>query len=306
MPRVTQPQSARIYAILTIAILAVSLAAIFVRLADAPGVVVAFWRMAIACLVLLPWTLRALRRTPLAAGTGWASVAAGVLLGIHFATWISSLSYTTVAASVTLVATIPLWVAMLAWLVLGQPPTLTVLLGVLTAVAGGAVIAFGDTGGGASGATAPLLGNGLALVGAMAGAGYLLLGRSAQRHGLSLQAYVGVAYAVAALVLAPLPLLFAHAYLDYPAASYLWVVLLALVPQSIGHTGINFALKHLDPTKVATATLLEPVGAGLVAWWLFTEMPGPLTLIGASLVLAGVLLTVRSRSPLVQQTPSGT
>lgn len=305
MPRVTQPTSARVYAVLAVAIVAVSLAAIFVRLADAPGVVVAFWRMAIACLVLLPWTLRALRRTPLSGGTGWASAAAGVLLGIHFATWISSLSYTTVAASVTLVATIPLWVAMLAWLVLGQPPTLTVLLGVLTAVAGGAVIAFGDAGGTGT-ATAPLLGNGLALVGAVAGAGYLLLGRSAQRHGLSLQAYVGVAYAVAALVLAPLPLLFGHAYLDYPAASYLWVVLLALVPQSIGHTGINYALKHLDPTKVATATLLEPVGAGLAAWWLFTEMPGLLTLIGAVSVLAGVLLTVRSRSPLVQRTPSGT
>ena len=306
MPRVTQPTGARVYSVLAVAIVAVSLAAIFVRLADAPGVVVAFWRMAIACLVLLPWTLRALRRTPLAAGTSWASVAAGVLLGIHFATWISSLSFTTVAASVTLVATIPLWVAMLAWLALGQPPTLTVLLGVLTAVAGGAVIAFGDAGGGASSATAPLLGNGLALVGAMAGAGYLLLGRSAQRHGLSLQAYVGVAYAVAALVLAPLPLLFGHAYLDYPASSYLWVLLLALIPQSIGHTGINFALKHLDPTKVATATLMEPVGAGLAAWWLFTEMPGPLTLIGASLVLTGVLLTVRSHSPLVQQRPSGT
>jgi drug/metabolite transporter (DMT)-like permease len=307
MPRVTPPSRARVFAVLSIAIVAVSLAAIFVRLADAPGVVVAFWRMAIACLVLLPWTLRALRRTPLTAGNGWASVAAGVLLGLHFATWISSLSHTTVAASVTLVATIPLWVAVLAWLLLGQAPTLTVLLGVLTAVAGGAVIAFGDLGDPlGAGAPAPLLGNALALVGAIAGAGYLLLGRSAQRRGLSLQAYVGVAYAVAALVLLPLPLVLGHAYLGYPAATAVWIVLLALVPQLIGHTGINFALKHVDPTKVATATLLEPVGAGVAAWWLFTEVPGTLTLAGAVLVLLGVLLTTRARPTPIPPDASGT
>ncbi len=307
MPRVTSPSPARVSSVLAVAITAVSLAAIFVRLADAPGVVVAFWRMAIACVVLLPWTLRALRRTPLVASNGWASVAAGVLLGVHFGAWISSLGYTTVAASVTLVATIPLWVAVLAWLLLGRAPTLTVLLGVLTAVAGGAVIAFGDLGAppGAD-VPAPLLGNALALIGAVSGAGYLLLGRSAQRHGLSLQAYVGVAYAVAAIVLLPLPLLLGYAYVDYPLTTGLWIVLLALVPQLIGHTGINFALKYVDPTKVATATLLEPLGAGLAAWWLFTEVPGPFTLVGVVLVLSGVLLTIRSRDPMVQPDPSGT
>jgi drug/metabolite transporter (DMT)-like permease len=305
MPRVTPAPGARVLLVMAIAVAAVSMAAIFVRLADAPGVVVAFWRMAIACLVLLPWTLRALRRTPLTSANRWSSLAAGVLLGLHFATWISSLSYTTVAASVTLVATIPLWVAVLAWLVLGRAPTLTVLLGVLTAVAGGAVIAFGDVAAPAS-APAPLLGNGLALLGALSGAGYLLLGRSAQRHGLSLQAYVGVAYAVAALVLLPLPGILGHAYLGYPPTTALWIALLALVPQLIGHTGINYALRHLDPTKVATATLLEPVGAGVLAWWMFTEVPGAATLVGAVLVLLGVLMTIRSRDAAVLPDASGT
>jgi len=296
MRAVTPPSPVRVTVVLGVALVAVSLAALFVRLADAPGVVVAFWRMAIACLILLPWTLRALRRTPLGAGSGWASVAAGVLLGVHFATWISSLSYTSVAASVTLVSTIPLWVAVLAWLFMRQPPTLAALLGILVAVAGGAVIAFGDLGSAPNGAESSLFGNALAIIGAISAAGYLLLGRSAQRHGLSLQAYVGVAYGVAALVLAPLPLLFSLSYTEYPLATGAWIVLLALVPQLIGHTGINYALKHLDPTKVATATLLEPVGAGLGAWLLFAELPGALTLAGAALVLLGVLLTTRARA----------
>ena len=303
----TPPSPARVSAVLALAIAAISVAAILVRLADAPGVVVAFWRMAIACVVVAPWTLRALRRSPLTRTNAWTTVAAGALLGLHFATWISSLTYTTVAASVTLVATTPLWVAVLGWLVLGRAPTLTVLLGVLTAVAGGAIIAFGDLSGPAGAtAPAPLFGNALALVGAVSLAGYLLLGRSAQRHGLSLQGYVGVAYAVAAVVLLPLPLLLGHAYVGYGVASAGWIVALALVPQLVGHTGINFAMKHLDPTKVATATLMEPVGAGLAAWLLFTEVPAVLTVVGAVLVLLGVGFTTRGKGVVGEPAASGT
>ncbi len=281
---------------LSVAVVAVSLAAIFIRLADAPGVVVAWWRMAIAALVLAPVALRALRRTPLTRATLLPTAAAGVLLGVHFATWISSLSYTSVAASVALVSTTPLWVALLSWAFLKQAPTLTVLVGVLLAVAGGAVIGFGDALGTTASATAPapLLGDALALVGAVAVAGYLLLGRVAQRRGLSIDAYAGVAYAVAALVLLPLPWLAGASYVAYPAATFAWVVALALVPQLIGHTGINYAMRHLDPTRVATATLLEPVGAGLLAFLVFAEAPSAVTLIGASVLLFGVVLTVRT------------
>lgn len=292
----TAPPPARVALVLTVAVLAVSVAAVFIRLADAPGVVVAWWRMAIAALVLAPLTLRALHRTPLCRTTAWPTIGAGLLLAVHFATWITSLSYTTVAASVSLVATIPLWVALLSWAFLRRSPTLTVLAGVLLAVGGGAIIGFGDALGRTAtpSAPAPLIGDALAIVGAVAGAGYLLLGRLAQQRGLALDAYVGVAYAVAALALAPLPACAGASYLAYPAATFGWIALLALVPQLVGHTGINYAMKHLDPTRVATATLLEPVGAGVLAYLLFTEVPTAVTLAGAAVVLVGVLLTVRA------------
>jgi drug/metabolite transporter (DMT)-like permease len=298
---VATPSRARVVAVLAVALVAVGLAAIFIRLAEAPSLVVAFWRMAIAALVLAPFTVVALRRTPLSATTAWPTLWAGALLGVHFAAWITSLSYTTVATSVTLVATVPLWVALFSWLFLRRPPPLSVLFGVLIAVAGGAVIAFGDITAArvdgmsaAAAAPAPLLGNALAVIGAIAAAGYLLLGRSAQRHGLGLQAYVGVAYAIAALVLAPWPFLLGDAYLGYGSSTFMWIVLLALVPQLIGHTGINFAMKHVDPTRVATATLLEPAIAGVVAAWLFVEVPGTLALVGMGVVLLGVVMTTRS------------
>jgi drug/metabolite transporter (DMT)-like permease len=305
---VTAPPPGRVALVLSVAVVAVSLAAIFIRLADAPGVVVAWWRMAIAALLLAPVALRALRRTPLTRATLLPTIAAGALLGVHFATWISSLSYTSVAASVALVSTTPLWVALMSWAFLKQAPTLTVLAGVLLAVAGGAVIGFGDALGTtpSAAAPAPLLGDGLALIGAVAVAGYLMLGRIAQRRGLSLDAYAGVAYAVAALVLLPLPWLLGVAYGAYPPATFVWIAALALVPQLVGHTGINYAMRHADPTRVATATLLEPVGAGLLAFLVFAERPSFVTLVGATVLLVGVLLTVRTgrAAPPVRHGPS--
>jgi drug/metabolite transporter (DMT)-like permease len=284
------PSPLRVAGILSAAVVAISLAAIFTRLADAPGGVVALWRMVFATALIAPSGVRALgrRRPPLRALAP--ALAAGVLLAAHFATWLTSLQYTTVAASVTLVTTVPIWVALFAWIG-GAAPTRGVGAGLALAIVGGAMIGFGDLHGG----SAPLLGDALALAGAITVAGYFLLGRRAQRAGLSTSGYAFVAYATAALVLLPLPALLGAPYLDWPAATWGWIVAMAAVPQLIGHTGLNWANRHLDPTVVATVTLLEPIGAGLLAWLLFTEVPGTLTLLGAPVLLTGVALVVRFR-----------
>lgn len=288
------PSRLRLGLVLTAALVAVSFAAIFIRLADAPAIVVALYRMLIASAVMLPVTLRALAATPIRGRARLATVAAGALLALHFATWISSLSFTTVAASVTLAATSPLWAALIAWLAFGVAPTLSVMFGVLLAVAGAAIIGFGDLAGG----TNPLLGDALALTAGAAAAGYLVLGRSVMRSGVSLGAYAGTAYAVAALILAPLPLLFGLSYLDYPLETFGWIALLALIPQTIGHTGLNYAARHISPTLVATTILVEPIGSGILALLLFQELPSTGTLIGAFVLLLGVVVTIRSGSAI--------
>lgn len=277
--------------VIVLAVIAMSLSAIFIRQADAPGLVIAFYRLLLASLVMLPVTLRALHRSRarLQPGALGYTLLAGVMLAGHFATWITSLEYTSVAASVSFVATNPLWVALFTWLFLGQRPALTVLFGVLLAVAGGALIGFDSGGSGPGGA----LGNLLAVAGAIFASGYLLLGRAAQNRGLSVTAYAGSAYLIAALFLLPLPALFGLPYSGYPAAAFGWIVLLALVPQLIGHTGINFMLRFLSPTLVASIMLLEPVGASILALLIFGEFPGALTMTGALLLLLGVLLTNR-------------
>jgi drug/metabolite transporter (DMT)-like permease len=250
--------------------------------------------MLLAAGLWLPFTLRALRTTPLGAATAAPTIAAGLLLAVHFATWITSLSFTSVAVSVALVSTTPLWVAAFAWLFLDRAPSRRLAIGTLVAVMGGAAIALGGGDGDARGSSG-LMGEALAIVGAMAMGGYLLLGRSAQRRGLSAAAYVGVAYAVAAVALAPLPAAFGFAPLGYPAATLGWIALLAVVPQAIGHTGLNVAMRTMDPTRVATATLLEPIGAGALAALLYGEVPSPPALVGALVLLLGVAIAVRAQ-----------
>jgi len=287
------PRRRTVYLVLAGALVSVSFAAVFIRLADAPAPVVALYRLAIASLVLLPATMRARRRTPLRGRAAWLTALSGLALAVHFATWISSLSYTTIAASVTLATTTPLWTALLSWFVLGAAPTLSVMIGITVAIAGAAVIGFGDLAGG----TNPVLGDLLALCAAAAAAVYFLVGREVMRGGVSLSAYVGTVYAWAALWLLPLPLLAGVPYLGYPLESLGWIVLLALVPQVLGHTGLNFSARHLGATVTSTAVLAEPIGSGVLAALVFGEVPGAMTLLGGVLVLLGVMLVVRTGEP---------
>lgn len=288
-----EPRRGAVYLVLAGALVSVSFAAVFIRLADAPAPVVALYRLAIATLVLLPATLRARARTPLRGRAAWLTALSGLALAIHFATWIESLSFTTIAASVTLATTTPLWTALLGWFVFGAAPTLSVMFGMTIAVAGAAVIGFGDLGGGSN----PVLGDALALCAAAAAAVYFLIGRQVMSGGVSLPAYVGTVYGWAALWLLPLPLLLGVPYWGYPLDSLGWIALLALVPQVLGHTGLNYSARYLGATVTATAVLAEPLGSGILAAFVFGEVPPPMTLLGGLLVLVGVMLVVLTGEP---------
>lgn len=264
-------------------------------LPDGFGLVMAAGRMGIAGLVLAPFGLATAKRqgVPLRL-VGWAA-ASGLLLAVHFAAWISSLQYTSIASSTALVATNPIWVALLAFLLWGQKPSRRLAAGIFVAIAGTVVISLGDSGNPA-GDTA-LFGDALALVGALASSGYYLLGRATQAAGMSLRAYVGVAYAVAGLALLPLPALSGQSLLDLPTEVYGLMVLLALVPQLLGHTSFNWAVRHIDPTKVAVILLLEPIGSAIGAAILFAEYPTFTTVVGIAVLLVGVLLATVAGEP---------
>lgn len=274
-------------------IAAVSFGSILVRLAQAesvPALSIAAWRLVFACALLLPYAgaRHAAEIRALTPRERWLLVASGLCLGLHFATWIASLAYTTVASSVVLVSTGPLFVGLGSWVLFRETPSRKLLAGLGLALAGTGVISWGDFGGGRN----ALLGDLLALVGALAVAGYLMIGRRvrAQR---SLVAYIAPVYGVAMLTLLLAAALTRSPMLNLPPVAYVWLLCLGIGPQLIGHSSLNWALRHLSATHVAMATLAEPIGACLLAWLLLGELPSPLVTVGGAVTLAGIWLAAR-------------
>jgi drug/metabolite transporter (DMT)-like permease len=292
----SKPASWQIWLILTAGILSVSTAAIFIRLAfaavDSAGVgfslVLAASRLTLAALFLLPtwhnFQVRSLQRSALLY-----SATAGVFLAVHFAAWITSLAYTSIVASATLVTTNPVWVALISWVWFREKPSWITSGGIGLALLGSVLVAIGGSGSDSVGSH-PLLGNGLALVGSIAISFYFLIGREAQRRGLGIGNHVAIAYATAAIVLLPLPLLFRTGYTGYSAQVYVAILLMALFPQLIGHTSFNWAVRWISPTLVTLTILAEPIGASILGMIIFQETPSWAVALGALIILAGVAI----------------
>ena len=282
--------------ILIIGILAVSTASILIRLANSSAnsgglgfsLVLAASRLTLSALILLPaWSK--IQWNTLQPGSRRYGAAAGLCLALHFALWITSLSYTSIAASTALVTTNPVWVALLSRFWFGEKLSKLSVAGIAVALGGTIAIALGSAGGSGDGSSV-MLGNFLALAGSWAVSLYLLCGREAQRRGLGIGGYVAIAYTVAAIVLLPLPLVFKTSYTGYPHIVYFYILLTAALPQLVGHTILNWAVVRVSPTLVSLAILFEPVGASCLAYLVFGEVPGPMVLLGAGVLLFGVAI----------------
>lgn len=289
-------------------ILAVSTAAIFIRYAqkDVPSLVIAAVRLTLASLVLAPIALSRHRRelSGLSRRELGLGLLSGFFLALHFATWISSLEFTSVASSVVLVSTTPLWVALFSPLVLKESITRPTVLGLLLALLGGTVVGLSDTCQWQNGLVCPpfsafvqgqgMWGNFLALAGAWMGAGYLLIGRRLRAR-MSLIPYIFVVYGMAALALVLIMLGAGQTPFGYPPITYLWMLLLALVPQLLGHSTFNWALRYLPASFVAVTLLGEPIGSTVLAFFLLRETPSALEIIGGVLILTGIYFASRQQ-----------
>jgi len=270
-----------------VGVLAVSAVAIFIRLADAPALAIALWRNALGVLVLLP--IAFYRREAFPRGRALlVGVASGVALGAHFGFWISSLDYTSVAASVVLVCTQPVFVAILAYLVFGERTSSLSFFGILVALAGTAVIASDRSVG-----SATFFGNTLAVIGAITVAVYVLIGRSLRTTGVGVLPYSIVVYASASATLATAALYAEAPLWGYSGETWFWLFAVTLGPQILGHTVLNWALRYVEASIVSGTILAEPVVSALLAWLIFSEKPGLLTLLGGTVVLLGLYLLLR-------------
>jgi drug/metabolite transporter (DMT)-like permease len=296
------------YFVLVVGIFTVSVGSILARLAQSEGVpslVIAAYRTLVAALILLPLMLARHQDEVRALNPAdWRlALLSGIALAIHFATWITSLSFTSVAASTVLVSTSPLWVALAAPFFLGEPFTRWLKIGMTLALVGTLIISLGTMVEVENGrllfnptdlttGQRPLLGNTLALIGGLAAAVYFLIGRKL-RPNLSLTSYATLVYGTAAICLVLMVWLTGNSLLGYSPQVYLLFLALGIVPQLIGHSSFNYALGYLPAAYVGVTIFMEPITASILALIVFGERPGLMVVFGSVFVLVGVLVSGR-------------
>jgi len=273
-----------------VSIVAVSTASILIRISDAPPLVIATYRMLFSTLILLPFFLRGGGpevMSGMSKGGLLTLAGVGVALALHFASWITSLSYTSVASSVIFVHVDPFFVAIVSHFWLGERISLRTVFGIVLGFIGAILIAWGDAGVG----ELNLYGDLLALIGAVMLGIYILSGRQIRQR-LGLVDYVTPVYATSAFVLFLFTIASNTKITGYPPSEFLIFLLIAVVPMIFGHTVYNWALRYVSAPIVSITLLGEPVGASILAYIILGEAPAPMTMIGGAITLVGILITV--------------
>ena len=278
------------YLVLLVGVVSVSFAAIFIRLAEAPPLVIAAYRLTIASLVLILLTYKktvsSVKR--LSGRDSLLLLLSSFFLALHFALWITSLSYTSIASSVILVTCHPAFVAVISYFLWHEVLNRLTIGGMVIAFAGVVLINYS---GFAFGSQA-ILGNVLALIAGFAMGGYLILGGHLKNR-IEILPYLTMIYTGAAVILLLATAGFGYSFTGYSGTTYLMMVLLAIVPQLIGHSSFNLALRLIPVTFVSVAILGEPVGATLLGYFILGEVPTIKELIGGVLILAGIFIVLR-------------
>lgn len=280
------------YLAITIGVLSISTAAVLVKLAgDAPASVIANYRLLLAVLIMAPYVL--LKHTSefkLVAKRDWKlSIMAGVFLAFHFIFWFESLNHTSVASSVVLVSLQPIFAFLGTYLFFKEKFSSGLIISMLIALIGSVLIGWGDF---QISGTA-LLGDILALFGAIMVTIYFLLGQSA-RSRVSLMTYTFIVYSMSSITLVIYNLFLGHSFTGYSNEQWLIFLALAVIPTFFGHTLFNWSLRWVSTSTISMAVIFEPVGASFLAFLLLGERITPSQWVGGSVIIFGLMLFILS------------
>ncbi|ASN07095.1 DMT family transporter [Virgibacillus necropolis] len=292
------------YFAVVIGVFSVSTSAILVKLAGgAPASIIANYRLLFAVLIMSPIILLYYRHEfKQIQKKDWIlAMFAGIFLAFHFILWFESLNYTSVASSVVLVTLQPIFAFLGTYFFFNERFTPGAVISMVIALFGSLIISWGDFQ--ISGLA--LLGDILALLGAMMVTAYFLIGQNIRRR-LSLMTYTFVVYGISSITLIVYNLILGYSFVGYPV-SYWWIFLtLAIVPTFLGHTMFNWALKWLSTSTISMATVLEPIGATLLAYFILGETVTWAQWLGGTVVLFGLFLfimsTTKKRKVTISQT----
>jgi len=286
----------RTFVIVSIGIVAISFASIFIRLCnDVPSIMIATYRLTLSSIILILIAkskgirISSYNKRHILLGT-----LGGFFLSLHFFFWISSLKFTSVASSVVLVATNPIFVGLFSYLFFKEKQPAEVIIGIILSFSGSIILAVGDYS--FQGLTAQnpsfLLGDILAFLGAIMASGYLMVG-SKLREEMDILPYISMVYTFSACFLLITSLALGISFIGYKQSSYFYMILLAIVPQLIGHTAFNWALRHLKASMVAIAILGEPIGASILAYFIFGETIQMFQSVGIILIFLAIIIASR-------------
>jgi drug/metabolite transporter (DMT)-like permease len=314
----TQHVPLRVYIVLVCGLLSIFVASILIRMAQNEGVnsiLIAASRVFIASLALSPlvitryWVdIRKLRTKDFGM-----ALLSGAFLSLHFASWVTSLEYTSVLISNVFVTSSPIWVAFMEFFFLRSKLPRLVIIGLIIAVIGGLLIGFaGQFAGQAAISTDPqreLIGGVLSLIGAVTVGAYFVIGRNLQQvqmrggemHRLPIIPYIWLVYGSSAIILSIWVVAAGIPITGYSNEAYLIMLATAIFPQLIGHSSLNYAVGYLPATLVSMVTQLEPIGSATLAYYFFQEVPLPLQIVGSITILCGVALANYGQSQLEKQ-----
>ncbi|HSO57420.1 MAG TPA: DMT family transporter [Paenisporosarcina sp.] len=277
------------YLPIAIGVIAVSMSAIFVKLANADAGVIAFYRMLFSVLIMAPiFFWKYTTELKILTKRDWAfSIIAGIFLAFHFILWFESLNYTSVASSTVLVTLQPLFAFAGTYFFFKEHLSVKTILSGLIAIGGCVLISWGDFQ--ISGSA--LYGDMLALSACGLVTAYLLFGQDVRKR-LSLVTYTFVVYGVSTITLFFYVVAKGESFGPYPANDWLWFLLLAIIPNLLGHTLFNWSLKYVSTNVISIAILFEPIGAAILAFYVFNEYLSDTQIIGGFIVIAGITLFV--------------
>ena len=279
-----------IFVILPVGIISISTASIFIKLCpDAPSVVIASARLGIASLILIPWAIgtKGSRLFDVSLHDFKYIALSSVFLSAHFLLWITSLKYTSVLSSVVIVTSNPIFIGLASYIMFKEKVHRYLFFGILLGIAGGVLIVMTDMHTGSR----SVYGDFLSLGGAVMVSCYFLVGRK-MRKTINLFSYIVPVYAITALILTGLAFFLGHNFSGYRQSTYVYFVLLAVFPQIIGHSSLNWSLKYVSATTVAVFVLGEPVGSTLLAYFFLNESVGLFQILGGILILSGIFLSI--------------
>lgn len=277
------------YIPIIIGVISVALSAIFVKLVTADAGVIAFYRMFFSVLMMLPlFLLKYRNELKIFQKKDWIySAIAGIFLAFHFIFWFESLNYTSVASSTVLVTLQPIFAFAGTYFFFKEKLSVKTILSAVVAIAGSVIISWGDFK--VSGTA--LYGDILALIGCALITAYLLLGQDVRKR-ITLVTYTFVVYSFSTVALFFYVLIKGESFGPYPGIDWFWFIMLALIPNLLGHTLFNWALKWVSTNVISIAILFEPVGASILAYYVFHETLSNSQIIGGMIVITGILIFV--------------